>query len=253
MPLTDILSSLGDNPYFGAGFGLVGLGSGLAVLRKGSQLGMMAFRRHCMMTLEVPNKDRSFYWLLQWMGTRGMRQPQHMSVQTTFTQSEQGKISTAFDFMPSPGTHFFNYKGTWIKMDRNREKQSVNLNNNAPWETVTLTAIGRRRETYFEILEEARREAIGSQVGKTIMYTAFGDQWRPFGYPRNRRAVDSVVLDRGVSEKILDDVREFSQNPKWYVDRGIPYRRGYLMYGPPGCGKSSFIFSLAGQSLVILS
>lgn len=22
---------------------------------------------------------------------------------------------------------------------------------------------------------------------------------------------------------------------------GIPYRRGYLLYGPPGCGKSSFM------------
>jgi chaperone BCS1 len=28
---------------------------------------------------------------------------------------------------------------------------------------------------------------------------------------------------------------------------GIPYRRGYLLYGPPGCGKSSFITALAGH------
>lgn len=29
--------------------------------------------------------------------------------------------------------------------------------------------------------------------------------------------------------------------------QGIPYRRGYLLYGPPGCGKSSFITALAGE------
>lgn len=29
--------------------------------------------------------------------------------------------------------------------------------------------------------------------------------------------------------------------------KGIPYRRGYLLYGPPGCGKSSFITALAGE------
>ena len=32
-----------------------------------------------------------------------------------------------------------------------------------------------------------------------------------------------------------------------YIDRGIPYRRGYLMHGPPGCGKSSFVAALAGE------
>lgn len=34
---------------------------------------------------------------------------------------------------------------------------------------------------------------------------------------------------------------------QWYLDRGIPYRRGYLLHGPPGCGKSSFVAALAGQ------
>ena len=32
-----------------------------------------------------------------------------------------------------------------------------------------------------------------------------------------------------------------------YADRGIPYRRGYLLHGPPGSGKSSFILALAGH------
>jgi len=39
---------------------------------------------------------------------------------------------------------------------------------------------------------------------------------------------------------------EFTKSQGWYLERGIPYRRGYLLYGPPGCGKSSFIFALAG-------
>jgi mitochondrial chaperone BCS1 len=28
---------------------------------------------------------------------------------------------------------------------------------------------------------------------------------------------------------------------------GIPYRRGYLLHGPPGSGKTSFIQALAGD------
>ena len=33
----------------------------------------------------------------------------------------------------------------------------------------------------------------------------------------------------------------------WYRARGIPYRRGYLLHGPPGCGKTSYITALAGE------
>lgn len=42
--IIDYLKSLSDNPYFGAGFGLFGLGAGAALLRKGSQAGMILFR-----------------------------------------------------------------------------------------------------------------------------------------------------------------------------------------------------------------
>ena len=52
MPFTDLFTSLSNNPYFGAGFGLFGVGAGAAVLRKGWQGTLILFRRHYMMTLE---------------------------------------------------------------------------------------------------------------------------------------------------------------------------------------------------------
>ena len=39
MGVTEIISSLGDNPYFGAGFGLFGVGAGAAIARKSAQVG----------------------------------------------------------------------------------------------------------------------------------------------------------------------------------------------------------------------
>lgn len=72
----------------------------------------------------------------------------------------------------------------------------------------------------------ARQMALTRHEGKTIMYTALGSEWRPFGHPRRRRPISSVVLDDGISERILNDCEEFISNPSWYTDRGIPYRRG---------------------------
>ena len=62
--------------------------------------------------------------------------------------------------------------------------------------------------------------------GKTVMYTVIGTDWRPFGHPRVRRPLDSVVLDGSVANDILTDVKEFIESPAWYRERGIPYRRG---------------------------
>lgn len=246
MPFSDFLAALKDNPYFGAGFGLVGVGTALALARKSAQLGMVAFRRHYMITLEVPSKDKSYQWLLSWISHHA-KHTQHLSVETSYLQHESGRVSTKFDFVPSPGNHFIWYRKKWIRIERNREKQMIDLHTGTPWESVTFTAVGTNRDIFFNILQEARELALRQQEGKTIMYTALGSEWRPFGFPRRRRPLTSVVLDEGISDKIVQDVKGFIDNPKWYSDRGIPYRRGYLLYGPPGCGKSSFITALAGE------
>ncbi|KAK9872280.1 hypothetical protein WA026_017083 [Henosepilachna vigintioctopunctata] len=89
--------------------------------------------------------------------------------------------------------------------------------------------------------------ALKQHEGKTLMYVGLGSEWRQFGQPRRKRPIQSVVLDEGISDRILTDCQEFISNPSWYTERGIPYRRGYLLYGPPGCGKSSYITALAGE------
>ena len=245
MGISDLIASLGDNPYFGAGTGLVGVGLLISFARQGAVYGQIVLRRQLLMTLEVSSRDQSYNWLLNWIATRGMRS-QHLSVDTKVTQSQTGKISTKFDFVPSPGTHFFKFRNTWIKVDRLREGKIVDMNTGKPFETVQLQAIGRNREIYFDILDDARQLAVQKAEGKTVLYKAFGGNWDQFGYARERRPLASVVLDKDVGETILGDIREFIQSSAWYRDRGIPYRRGYLLHGPPGCGKSSYITALAG-------
>uniref|UniRef100_A0A8D8YXZ1 Mitochondrial chaperone BCS1 n=2 Tax=Cacopsylla melanoneura TaxID=428564 RepID=A0A8D8YXZ1_9HEMI len=247
MPFSELIGSLSSNPYFGAGFGLFGLGAGAAMLRKGAQLGSILFRRHYMITLEIPCRDKSYHWVLNWIAVRGAKKTQHLSVETSFEKFDTGYVKTKYDFIPSIGTHLFSYNSNWIRVERTRETMGQDITAGRPWESVTLTAFGRDKTLFVNILEEARTLALSQYEGKTVMYTAWGSEWRPFGHPKRRRPLNSVVLDRGVADRILADIREFVKDPAWYLDRGIPYRRGYLLYGPPGCGKSSFITALAGE------
>ena len=64
---------------------------------------------------------------------------------------------------------------------------------------------------------------------------------------RLARHLDSVVLPGNESQDLLSDARRFLARQQWYADRGIPWRRGYLLHGVPGGGKTSLIGALAGE------
>lgn len=64
-----------------------------------------------MVTLEIPCRDKSYHWVLNWLTTKGAKGTQHLSVQTSYEQKETGRVLTKFDFVPSIGTHFFTLVG----------------------------------------------------------------------------------------------------------------------------------------------
>lgn len=236
-----------NNPYFAAGGGLMVLGTGLALARQGVVKGSSFLYRQMLVDLEIPSKDKSYLWFLEWMSQYKHRRSRHLSVETNFVQHDNGAVTTKFSLVPGPGKHLINFKGAYMLVNRERSGKLMDMTSGTPFETVTLTTLYRDRALFNELLAEAKVLALKAREGKTVLYTSWGPEWRPFGQPRKKRILGSVILDDGIAESIVKDVRDFLNSGDWYHTRGIPYRRGYLLYGPPGSGKSSFIQALAGE------
>ncbi|KAH8044548.1 hypothetical protein JL720_17036 [Aureococcus anophagefferens] len=142
--------------------------------------------------------------------------------------------------------HVVRYGGSWLLVERAREYGTVNTSSGTPGEAhaTAFAAATAAGGLFRELLGDARDGALAAKdEDATILYTCWGTEWRPFGRPRAKRRLESVVLKAGVAESIVGDVEDWGTNAEWYRSRGVPYRRGYLLHGPPGGGKTSFILS----------
>ncbi|KAF2107916.1 mitochondrial chaperone Bcs1 [Lophiotrema nucula] len=272
--LSSYLSQLTSNPFFTAGFGLAALATAARIGQKSIQHGAALLRRRMLVDLEITRHDEAYPWVLQWMtafhraqiaGTQLATGPapdaktgllsslvsrfnprlHHLQVQT-FRSPSGPATDTHFALVPGHGQHILRYGGALILVNRQREK-AFDMTKGEPFETITMTTLYAYRNVFEDIFAEAHQLARQMEEGKTVIYNSMGPDWQQFGEPKRKRPLDSVVLERGVKERIVEDVRAFVASRTWYLDRGIPYRRGYLLYGPPGTGKSSFIQALAGH------
>lgn len=105
-----------------------------------------------------------------------------------------------------------------------------------------------------ELLAEARLEYEKKDADNTLIYRgtcrsgSTDPTWQRC-LSRASRPLSTVILSEAKKKLLLEDVADYLSpaTRRWYSNRGIPYRRGYLLYGPPGTGKSSLSLALAGH------
>jgi hypothetical protein len=52
---------------------------------------------------------------------------------------------------------------------------------------------------------------------------------------------DQLVLDPRAASLLKDDFESFFERESWFREKQLPFRRGYLLHGPPGNGKTTAI------------
>ena len=103
--------------------------------------------------------------------------------------------------------------------------------------------VSTRDETVLSRFSRAVKEALGSKPPEKIIITVTNGPDLELA----PQSAERVFLPKNIMEDIEQQVLTFFQSEASYKKHGIPYRRGLLFVGVPGCGKTLMIRRLVRE------
>jgi mitochondrial chaperone BCS1 len=207
--------------------------------------------------IDVLDRDPAFEWIDLWLTQHSYSQKfaRWLTVKTQPVDFYQRQENPDADtrprilFSPAPGHHYLFYRGRLVVLHRERpdlKELSNQAANASVREAFSITIYSRDRRIAQQLLEDARDVALPPGKKRLAVYRPSYSSWTE-QMQRLPRPADSVILRDHDLPELIDDVRLFLQRRAWYLERGLPYRRGYLLHGPPGTGKSSAVLAVASE------
>ena len=218
-------------------------------------------RGRCFCSITIQNKDESFEKIIDFIGKQGIvtsgclvastykKKKTWKDWRTEFLMGDRAPPSMHYQPANNNDVHVIRYDGQRILMHRTKGETVVAGWERVPvqMETLTLSTYGWRVAPLKKLIDDALLASFEEQQDELSVFVLndmWGGSWEK-ALSKKPRSIDSVILDEDLAEGLLSEARDFLGAAEWYASVGIPYRRGYLLYGPPGCGKSASPMSRA--------
>ena len=231
----------GLNSDMGRGLILFGSISAIAVFAHNSLKFLLNFVVSQVTTsIYISGTDENYNFIKLLLNkTDSVRKKRRFTVSSMTVEQRGSNEEEITVFTLAEGSHFLVLNGVLAKITFQMEEAK----NSQPIESLTLIMLTRDRRVIEHLLEKAQIEAVPEDCIKVSLYSGW---WNTVAGVPSRSQVGFVSNHRLVDE-VIEDCRVFLGRERYYWERGIPYRRGYLFSGPAGTGKTSLITVLASE------
>ncbi|CAA7269219.1 unnamed protein product [Cyclocybe aegerita] len=209
-------------------------------------------------TAHFEEDDSSYDWMMLWLSQQPTwKSARDVQVSTSSfglnstavkiegeTDENPADVGRQLAYLPSlSAVSSMWYKRRWMRITRSSREGYYGRRENL----LEICILSMDHSILNQLLIEAKKAYQAAQENTISIYVSdTSNNWRMVA-SRPKRPLNSIVLDPGIKDLLIGDARDFLQSKSWYSARGIPFRRGYLLYGAPGSGKTSIIHSLAGE------
>ncbi len=221
-----ITAAIASNPILAGGIGTLAFGSLMYALRAVPEALLDLIERTIWTKVSVESMSNEYGDVDSFIEGR------RIGLFSRSLEIKDGAVKTGF------GNGWGVYNGVLFKYSKTKSTQQI-----TQFETIVVSFLTRDRTIVDRFVVDSKPEDHKSTI-QVVLFNATG---RAGGLRRRKRGLSTVFVDKSIKDRLVERITWFQGAEQWHSTRGIPWKLGIVLHGPPGAGKTSLIHALASD------